>query len=100
MLLVSSLILGNKEDVFELSHFFFFFPLFFFFFLQCGFEPHFLDGSSQFTKSLFGGIEGLFWGTRIKGRKPNPATKTEKKLTKDRGRKPLSPNGRNNGSQV
>ena len=34
MLLVSSLILGNKEDVFELSHFFFFFPFFFSFFFN------------------------------------------------------------------
>ena len=36
----------------------------------------------------------------MKGRKSNPATQIEKKLTKDREQKPLSPNGRNNGSQV
>ena len=45
-------------------------------------------------------VEGLFCGTRIKGRKPNPATQIEKKLAKDREQKPLSPSGRNNGSQV
>ena len=38
-------------------------------------------------------VEGFFW------RKPNPA-QTEKKLAKDRERKPLSPSGRNNRSQV
>ena len=43
---------------------------------------------------------GSFCGTQIKGRKPNPATQTEKKLAKDREQKPLSPSGRNNGSQV
>ena len=36
----------------------------------------------------------------MKGRKPNPATQTKKKLAKDREQKPLSPSGRNNGSQV
>ena len=36
----------------------------------------------------------------MKGRKPNPATQIEKKLAKDREQKPLSPNGRNNGSQI
>ena len=45
-------------------------------------------------------VQGLFCGTRIKGRKPNPATRTEKKLEKDREQKPLSPSGKNNGSQV
>ena len=45
-------------------------------------------------------VEGLFCGTQIKGRKPNPATRTEKKLEKDREQKPLSPSGKNNGSQV
>ena len=45
-------------------------------------------------------VEGLFYGTQIKGRKPNPATQTEKKLAKDREQKPLSPSGRNNGSYV
>ena len=45
-------------------------------------------------------VEGLFCGTQIKGRKPNPVTQTEKKLAKDRKQKPLSPSGRNNGSQV
>ena len=43
-------------------------------------------------------VEGLFCRTRIKGRKPNPATQTEKKLAKDREQKPLSPSGKNNGS--
>ena len=38
--------------------------------------------------------------TQMKGRKPIPATQTEKKLAKDREQKPLSPSGRNNGSQV
>ena len=36
----------------------------------------------------------------MKGRKPNPATQIEKKLAKDREQKPLSPNDRNNGSQI
>ena len=36
----------------------------------------------------------------MKGRKPNLATLTEKKLAKDREQKPLSPSGKNNGSQV
>ena len=36
----------------------------------------------------------------MKGRKPNPATQIKEKLAKDREQKPLSPNGRNNGSQV
>ena len=36
----------------------------------------------------------------MKERKPNPATQTEEKLAKDREQKPLSPSGRNNGSQV
>ena len=36
----------------------------------------------------------------MKERKPNPTTQTEKKLAKDREQKPLSPSGRNNGSQV
>ena len=45
-------------------------------------------------------VEGLFCGTRIKGRKPNPATQNKKKLAKDREQKPLSPSGRNNGSQI
>ena len=45
-------------------------------------------------------VEGLFCGTQIKGRKPNPTTQTEKKLAKDREQKPLSPSGRNNRSQV
>ena len=43
---------------------------------------------------------GSFCETRIKGRKPNPITQTEKKSAKDREQKPLSPSGRNNGSQV
>ena len=36
----------------------------------------------------------------MKGRKPNLATLTEKKLAKDREQKPLSPSGKNNGLQV
>ena len=36
----------------------------------------------------------------MKEMKPNPATQTEEKLAKDREQKPLSPNSRNNGSQV
>ena len=36
----------------------------------------------------------------MKVRKPNPATQIKEKLAKDREQKPLSPNGRNNGSQV
>ena len=36
----------------------------------------------------------------MKERKPNPTTQTEKKSAKDREQKPLSPSGRNNGSQV
>ena len=52
------------------------------------------------TDSSFNPVDGLFCGTRIKGRKPNLATQTEKKLAKDREQKPLSPSGRNNGSQV
>ena len=36
----------------------------------------------------------------MKGRKPNPATWTEKKLAKDREQKPLNLRGRNNGSHV
>ena len=43
---------------------------------------------------------GSFCGTRIKERKPNPATQTEKKLAKDREQKPLSSSSRNNGSKV
>ena len=38
--------------------------------------------------------------TQMKGRKPIPATQTEKKLAKDREQKPLSPSGRNNESQI
>ena len=38
--------------------------------------------------------------TQMKGRKPIPATQTEKKLAKDREQKPLSLSGKNNGSQV
>ena len=38
--------------------------------------------------------------TQMKGRKPIPATQTEKKLAKDKEQKPLSPSGRNNGSHV
>ena len=45
-------------------------------------------------------VKGLFCGTIIKGRKPNPTTQTEKKLSKDREQKLLSPSGRNNGSHV
>ena len=36
----------------------------------------------------------------MKERKPNPATQIEETLAKDRERKPLSPSGKNNGSQV
>lgn len=36
----------------------------------------------------------------MKERKPNPATQTEEKLAKDREQKPLSPSGKNNGSQI
>ena len=42
----------------------------------------------------------FFCETQMKERKPNPTTQTEKKLAKDREQKPLSPSGRNNGSQV
>ena len=42
----------------------------------------------------------FFCETQMNGRKPNPATQTEKKLAKDREQKLLSPNGRNNRSQV
>ena len=45
-------------------------------------------------------VEVLFCETQMKGRKPNPATQIKEKLAKDREQKPLSPNGRNNGSQV
>ena len=46
-------------------------------------------------------VEGLFFcETQMKGRKPNPAAQTEKKSAKDREQKPLSPNCRNNRSQV
>ena len=45
-------------------------------------------------------VEGLFCETQIKERKPNPATQTEEKLAKDREQKPLSPSGKNNGSQI
>ena len=42
----------------------------------------------------------FFCETQMKERKPNPATQTEEKFSKDREQKPLSPSGKNNGSQI
>ena len=60
----------------------------------------FLSKPTTYITFLHTFIDGLFCGTRIKRRKPNPATQAKKKLAKDKEKKPLSPSSRNNGSQV